>query len=84
MAGKKIIKLFPARESLASDIPTGDGKTANFFYSVEPENFSYFVTKMVKPPTYSLHTSNLKYFIYVKFYLTSVDRRAHAGPYWEL
>ncbi len=27
-------KLFPARESLVSDIPVGDGKTANLFYSV--------------------------------------------------
>jgi hypothetical protein len=29
-----IIKLFPARESLVSDIPAGDGKIANIFYSV--------------------------------------------------
>ncbi len=29
-----IIKLFPARENLVSDIPAGDGKTANLFYSV--------------------------------------------------
>jgi hypothetical protein len=29
-----IIKFFPARESLVSDIPAGDGKTAHFFYSV--------------------------------------------------
>ncbi len=26
--------LFPARESLVSDIPAGDGKTSNLFYSV--------------------------------------------------
>jgi hypothetical protein len=26
-----IIKLFPARESLVSDIPAGDGKTLNLF-----------------------------------------------------
>ncbi len=26
-----IIKLFPAREGLVSDIPAGDGKTANLF-----------------------------------------------------
>jgi hypothetical protein len=26
-----IIKLFPARESFVSDIPAGDGKTANLF-----------------------------------------------------
>jgi hypothetical protein len=26
-----LIKLFPARESLVSDIPAGDGKTANLF-----------------------------------------------------
>ncbi len=29
-----IIKLFPARESLVSDIPAGDEKIANLFYSV--------------------------------------------------
>ncbi len=29
-----IIKLFPAREGLVSDIPAGDRKTANFLYSV--------------------------------------------------
>jgi hypothetical protein len=29
-----IIKLFPARESLFSDIPAGSGKQLNFFYSV--------------------------------------------------
>jgi hypothetical protein len=30
----KLTKLFPARESLVSGIPAGDGKTANLFYSV--------------------------------------------------
>jgi hypothetical protein len=30
-----MIKKFLARESLVSDIPTGNGKTANLFYSVE-------------------------------------------------
>ncbi len=29
-----IIKLFPARESLVSDIPAEDGKISNLFYSV--------------------------------------------------
>jgi hypothetical protein len=29
-----IIKLFPARESLVCDIPAGDGKNNNIFYSV--------------------------------------------------
>jgi hypothetical protein len=29
-----IIKLIQARKGLVSDIPAGDGKTANFFYSV--------------------------------------------------
>jgi hypothetical protein len=29
-----IYKLFPSRESLVSDIPAGDGKMANLFYSV--------------------------------------------------
>jgi hypothetical protein len=30
----QMIKFFPARESLVSDILAGDGKTANLFYSV--------------------------------------------------
>ncbi len=30
-----LIKLFPQRETLVSDIPAGDGKTANLFYSVD-------------------------------------------------
>jgi hypothetical protein len=29
-----IIRLFPARESLVSDIPAGDRKNAKLFYSV--------------------------------------------------
>jgi hypothetical protein len=29
------IKLFPAKKSLISDIPAGDAKTANIFYSVQ-------------------------------------------------
>jgi hypothetical protein len=29
-----IVKLFPARESLFSDVLAGDGKTVNLFYSV--------------------------------------------------
>ncbi len=29
-----IIKLFPVRESLVSNIPAGDGKTITLFYSV--------------------------------------------------
>jgi hypothetical protein len=31
-----LIKLFPARESLVSDIPAEDGKIASLFYSVQP------------------------------------------------
>jgi hypothetical protein len=30
-AWREIIKLFPARESLVSDVPAGDGKIANLF-----------------------------------------------------
>ncbi len=29
-----VIELFPARESLVSDIPAGDGKSLTLFYSV--------------------------------------------------
>ncbi len=32
--GGDTLKLFPARESLFSDILAGDGKIANLFYSV--------------------------------------------------
>ncbi len=31
---KKRFKLFLARESFVSDLPAGEGKTANLFYSV--------------------------------------------------
>jgi hypothetical protein len=31
LRGPEIIKLLPARESLVSDIPDGDGKMANLF-----------------------------------------------------
>jgi hypothetical protein len=32
--GNNYCKLFPARESLFSDTPSGDGKMANLFYSL--------------------------------------------------
>ncbi len=35
-----IMKLFPARESLVSDIPAGNGKIVNLFYSVSFALFS--------------------------------------------
>jgi hypothetical protein len=34
-----IIKLFPARESLVSDIPAGDRKNDNLFYSVATPHY---------------------------------------------
>ncbi len=48
-----LIKLFPARKSLVSDIPAEDGKTANlFFYSVlMPDCFTNF--QYVKDDTYT-------------------------------
>ncbi len=33
---ENIITLFPVRDSLFSDIPAGDGKITNLFYSVAP------------------------------------------------
>jgi hypothetical protein len=33
------MKLFPARESLVSDIPAGDGKNDNLFYNVGNDPF---------------------------------------------
>ncbi len=32
--------IIPIRESLVSDIPAGDGKTNNFFYSVRSSGFT--------------------------------------------
>ncbi len=36
-----LIKLFPSRESLVSDIPAWDGKMASLFYSVGHQIFLY-------------------------------------------
>ncbi len=44
----KIIKLFPGRESLVSDIPAGDGKIDNLFYSVR-EVKSYSLVRRLRP-----------------------------------
>jgi hypothetical protein len=38
-----IIKFFPIRESLVSDIPAGDGKNDNLFYSAGSEVSLAFV-----------------------------------------
>jgi hypothetical protein len=38
-----MIKLFPARESLVSDIPAGDGKIGNIFYSYVSINFLAYI-----------------------------------------
>jgi hypothetical protein len=35
LAENILITVFPARDSLVRDIPSGDGKIANLFYSVE-------------------------------------------------
>jgi len=35
--------LFPARESLVSDIPAGDGNTLNLFYSVQLSVYKLFL-----------------------------------------
>jgi hypothetical protein len=40
LPGRGIIKLFPARESLVSDIPARNGKTANHFLQC---NISLFI-----------------------------------------
>jgi hypothetical protein len=42
----EIIKFFPARENLVSDIPAGDGKSINFFYSVY---LVYFADEKANP-----------------------------------
>ncbi len=44
-----IIKLFPVRESLVSDIPAGDGKNDNLFYSVS--SLSHLASKDKFEPT---------------------------------
>jgi hypothetical protein len=42
-----IVKLFPARESLVSDILAGDWKTANFFYSVFLSSDSFICVVLI-------------------------------------
>ncbi len=42
LPGPGIIELFLARESLVIDIPAGDGKTANLFFTVCPHGFGLF------------------------------------------
>ncbi len=44
-----MFKLLPARESLVSDIPAGDGKLANIFYGVLPACLS---NRLFKFPAY--------------------------------
>jgi hypothetical protein len=48
-----IIKIFPARESLISDVPAGDGKTANLFLQCNRlkllPSFLNFSNKMARP-----------------------------------
>ncbi len=41
------VKLFPARESLVSDILTGDGKIINLFYSVGAGHLWYFPLQLL-------------------------------------
>jgi hypothetical protein len=49
-----IIKLFPARESLVSDIPAGDGKIANLF--LQCIQFNFFALFVLK-----IHTKNTEW-----------------------
>jgi hypothetical protein len=50
-------KFFPARESLSSIIPVGDGNTAKLFYSVKLKlnNIFMFISWTIR----SLHTGSL-------------------------
>jgi hypothetical protein len=40
---KKVTELFPAREGLASDIPAGDVKIGNLFFTVDKESNYHFL-----------------------------------------
>ncbi len=55
-----LIKLFPARESLVYDIPAGDGKIANLFYSVNVhlKHLSMFYHPCSESPTQNSQYSN--------------------------
>ncbi len=53
-----IIKLFPSRESLVSDIPAGDGKTANLFNSVWHSPLQTFIPVSVYGVTCRFWTNN--------------------------
>ncbi len=58
-----IIKLFPARESLVSDIPAGDGKNCNIFYSVRL-TYLYIGVHHIYPETKFVHTVHMNtYFV---------------------
>jgi hypothetical protein len=48
------IKLFPSREILVSDIPTGEGKTIILFYSVRFSAVNLVATLGVFLPNYNL------------------------------
>jgi hypothetical protein len=52
---KKRLAIFPARKSLVRDIPAGDGKTANLFYSV---GTMYKLTLLVHTVIHLLHRLN--------------------------
>jgi hypothetical protein len=52
----EIIKLFPARENLVSDIPAGDGKIANRFYS---DILSGYKDKLINKLRYLISGSQL-------------------------
>ncbi len=55
-------ELFPASESLVSDIPAGDGKTANLFYSVPGlgRHSDPVITAITPPPPVLTPHASLK------------------------
>jgi hypothetical protein len=67
-----MIKLFPARESLVSDIPAGDGKIGNIFYSVcyVSINFLLAYIKLVtnSENSYETRTLHNSFYVIVNFF----------------
>ncbi len=80
-----IIKLFPVRESMVSDIPAGDKKIANVFYSVAV--FEEGRTELTMECTASENTSQEpeRYFEFFRTYPPFLNRQGErrAIPTWQ-
>ncbi len=75
-----IVKFFPARESLVSDIPTGDGKTANLYFKVySPKIFVNYANK----PSSEMYTRGFRSLIQLKRMELWIGRGGSIGAWTE-